>query len=157
MNYLNIIGLLLSILGIAIAYIQILSLKQITEATRKEVKASIQLNNAILLISDISKKVSMISEIQGFIRDGKIEMCILRIKDLKILFNDLLNHEEFKSLVNKKEFTNSQTNLNLDLHNFQKHLINEANKIDKGIVIENLEGLSSLLLNVEVKLKKLNQ
>lgn len=122
---------------------------------RKEVAEGIYRNNSILLISDISKKVSMITEIQGFIRDGKIEFCVLRMKDLKVLFNDLVNHEGFSTLLPIDDFNIAQTDFNIDLQNFQRHLINEKNKIDKSRIIENLEGLSTILLSAEGKLKKL--
>lgn len=153
-NYLNIVGLIIGIIGIIIAYIQILSIKQVTLAIKKEVTDSLNKNKSILLISDISKKVSMITEIQGFIRFNKIEMCVLRMKDLKLLLSDLNTYKEFSSLVNKKEFTNSFSDFHIDLENFHKSLLNDKNKIDKEKINANLEKLSTLLIDVEFKLKR---
>lgn len=153
-NYLSIIGLILSILGIVISYIQILSIKDLAIAIKKEVTDSLNRNKAVLLISDISKKVSMISEIQSFIRNNKVEMCVLRMKDLKLLLSDLNTYKEFSNLVNKKEFNNSYSDFHIDLENFHKSLLNEKNKIDKEKINANLEKLSTLLLDVEFKLKR---
>ncbi|WP_431294604.1 hypothetical protein [Pedobacter sp. P26] len=153
-NYLSIVGLILGILGLAISYLQILSVKQITLAIKNEVTESLNRNKSVLLISDISKKVSMIAEIQSFIRNNKIEMCVLRMKDLKLLLSDLNTYKQFSSLVNKKEFNSSYADFHIDLENFHKSLLNEKNKIDKEKINSNLEKLSTLLLDVEFKLKR---
>lgn len=96
----------------------------------------------------------MIAEIQGFIRNNKIEMCVLRMKDLKLLLSDLNTYKQFSSHVNKKEFSLSYADFHIDLENFHKSLINEKNKIDKERINSNLEKLSTLLLDVEFKLKR---
>jgi len=153
-NILNIVGLILSIIGILIAYLQILSIKEVTLAIQTEVKESLKKNKSMLLISDISKKVSMITEIQGFLRFNKIEMCVLRMKDLKLLLSDLNSDKQFSSLVNKREFGSSYSDFHIDLGNFHKFLLNEKNIIDKEKINANLEQLSTILLGVEFKLKK---
>lgn len=153
-NYLSILGLILGILGLVISYLQILSIKEITLTIKKEVTESLNRNKSVLLISDISKKVSIITEIQSFIRNNKIEMCVLRMKDLKLLLSDLNTYKQFSTLVNKKEFNNSYADFHIDLENFHKSLINDKNKIDKEKINSNLEKLSTLLLDVEFKLKR---
>jgi len=155
-NILSIIGFLLSILGVLIAYFQILSIKEITIETQKQINENIRLNNNFLMLSDLSRKAAMVDEIQGYLKDGKIEMCILRMKDLKIILNSLRNQDYYNSLVSKKEFRDVFQNFNIDLDNFHKHQINNKNKINKEIIIRNLEGLSTLFLGVEAKLKTQN-
>lgn len=151
-NILSIVGFLLSALGIVIAFIQIISIKQIAIETREKVKESINLNNNILMISDLSRKAAIVDEIQGYLRADKIEMCILRMKDLKIIMNHLKNQNQYYSLVPKKQFQNAFENFNIDLHNFQTHHLNNA-KMDLALVIKNLEELSTLFLSMETKLK----
>jgi len=156
LNVLGIIGFILSVLGIIIAYIQILSIKQISLETQRKVNENLVLNNNIIMLSDLSRKVAMIDEIQGYLRDDKIEMCILRMRDLKVILNSLRNQEHYTSLVSKKEFKNVFENFNIDLDNFQTFQLKPKGKIDKSIISRNLETLSTIFLSVEVKLKITN-
>ncbi|TDG36886.1 hypothetical protein EZJ43_06295 [Pedobacter changchengzhani] len=153
-NVLSIIGFLLSLLGILIAYFQILSIKTISDETNKKIGQSIELNNKIFTLSDLSRKAAMVDEIMGYLRDNKIDMCILRMKDLKIIINNLRNQEKYHALVSRKQFKGVFDNFNLDLYNFQTaHL---GSSINKATVIKHLEDLSTLFLSVEIKLKTHN-
>lgn len=152
-NILSIIGVVLSVLGIWIAYFQILSIKAITLATQKEVKESISQNNKIHMLADLSRKVAIIDEIQGFLKSDRIDMCILRMKDLKIVLNSLRNQEVYYNLFSKQEFKTAFEDFNIDLDNFQKSTLNEKFKLNKGKILINLEALSTMLLTAETKLK----
>ena len=153
LNVLAIIGFVISLMGIIISYLQILSLKQIAEQTRLQVAESIKLNNDILMLTDLSRKSAMIDEIQIYLRDNKIELCILRMKDLKIVLNTLKSISIYKPFFNRKEFTQIFENFNIDLSNFQNHRLNNANSIDKTVIMLNLDKLASFFQNVEIKLK----
>lgn len=155
-NILSLFGTTLSLMGIVIAYFQILSVKQIALDTSTKVNENIILNNRIIMLSDLSRKAAMVDEIQGYLRDDKIEMCILRMKDLKVILNNLRNQEQYNILVSKKEFKNVFENFNIDLNNFQSFQLNPKLKIDKSIISRNLEELSTIFLSVEVKLKITN-
>jgi hypothetical protein len=144
-----------SVLGITIAYLQILSIKEISKQTHSKVIESIRLNNNILMLSDLARKAAMVDEIQAFLRDDKIEPCILRMKDLKVILNALKNQEYYSALFSKKEFRTVFEDFNIDLDNFQKHHLNNINRLDKNKIITNLEKLSTLLLSLEIKLKTL--
>jgi phosphate/sulfate permease len=155
-NIIGIVGFILSILGLAIAYIQIMSVKNIAEQTRNQVIAIIELSNDMLMISDLSRKAAMVDEIQRYLKDNKIELCILRMKDLKIILNSLKNHEQYNSLFKKNKFNLVFQTFNINLDNCQQHNLNEKSKINKISIIQNLEELSTLLMSVEVKLKNIS-
>ncbi|MGF7039113.1 hypothetical protein [Mucilaginibacter lappiensis] len=155
-NTLGIIGCILSLVGLVLAYIQILSIKQIAEDTKMKITENITLNNNILMLSDLARKAEIVGEIQGYLRDDKIEMCILRMRDLKVILNTIKNQERYRSLVAKKEFRTIFENFNLDLTNFQTHKFTAKGKIDKAIISTHLEDLSTLFLSVEVQLKNQN-
>lgn len=156
LNILSILGTILSVMGILIAYFQILSIKKIAIETSIKVNENIALNNKIIMLSDLSRKAAMVDEIQGYLRDDKIELCILRMKDLKVILNSLRNQDQYASLVSKKDFKNVFENFNIDLDNFQSFQLNSKYKIDKTMISKNLEALSTLFLSVENKLKITN-
>lgn len=155
-NILGICGFTLSLMGIVIAYGQILSIKEIAIETQNKVNENITLNNNIIMLSDLARKAAMVDEIQGYLRDDKIEMCILRMRDLKVILNSLRNQDQYSSLISRKEFRNVFENFNLDLNNFQTHKFQAEGKIDKSIISRNLEALSTIFLSVEIKLKNTN-
>lgn len=105
------------------------------------------------MLADLSRKVAIIDEIQGFLKSDRIDMCILRMKDLKIVLNSLRNQEVYYNLFSKQEFKTAFEDFNIDLDNFQKSTLNEKFKLNKGKILINLEALSTMLLTAETKLK----
>jgi hypothetical protein len=156
LNILAIVGFLLSALAIVIAYFQILSIKQIALNTQDEIRENIRLTNNILMISDLSSKVKIVDEIQGYLRDDKIDLCILRMKDLKVILNTIKNLNYYSALTNKKEFNAVFGIFNNDLAAFQSYMVNNKKKVNKEVILGNLEGLSTVLQSVEIKLKNQN-
>lgn len=152
----SIVGFWLSVLGIVIAYLQILSVKEIAKVTQEEIKATVTLYNNMLMLTDLSRKAAMVDEIQTFLKDDKIELCILRMKDLKSILNSLRNQEYYGIVLSKREFKVAFGDFNLDLYNLQRYHMNPANKLDRPVILINLEKLSSLFLNIEIKLKTYN-
>lgn len=166
-NLIGVVGFLLSILGIAIAYVQILSIKDIsnlTQATVKETEEKVKetherlketfANSAkVLMVSDLSRKAAMINEIQGYLTEKKIEMSILRMKDLKAILISLKNQPKYSGLFKKEEFTSALDNFHINLDNLQKHHFNKT-KIDLYKINKDMEVLSTLFLSVEHNLKK---
>lgn len=171
-NVLGIIGFLLSILGIVIAYIQILSVKKISKITQEKVKETqdrleerirdiqkrVQENMAahsnLHMISDLSAKGAMINEIQAYLRNTNIEMCVIRMKDLKVVLISLRSQTRYSNLVKKADFITAFDNFHINLDNLQKHHF-RAGKIDFVKVNKDLEDLSGIFLSVEQNLKKL--
>lgn len=156
LNVLGILGFTLSFIGVVIAYFQILSIKKITIETQNKVNASLALNSKILMISDLSRKVAMVDEIQGYLRADKIELCLLRMKDLKSLLNSLSNQKQYSSLVSQREFNNIRNRFMVDLINLQNQSFEKGNELDRAKIHENLEGLSTAFSNVEIALKTSN-
>lgn len=156
LNVLGILGFTLSFIGVVIAYFQILSIKNITIETQNKVNASLALNSKILMISDLSRKVAMVDEIQGYLRADKIELCLLRMKDLKSLLNSLSNQKQYSSLVSQREFNNIRNRFMVDLINLQNQSFEKGNELDRAKIHENLEGLSTAFSNVEIALKTSN-
>jgi hypothetical protein len=152
-NTIGLIGFILSVLGILLSYLQILSIKDIALNTRQAVDENTILTQNILMISDLATKVKIVDEIQTYLRDGKIELCLLRMKDLKVSLNTIKNLSHYSALTNKKEFNAIFGIFNSDLALFQSYIVNDKRKVNKEAILGNLEILSTVLQSVEVKLK----
>lgn len=105
------------------------------------------------MLADLSRKVAIIDEIQSFLKTDRIDLCILRMKDLKVILNSLRNQNVYFKLFSQQEFKTAFEDFNIDLDNFQKSSINGKFKLNKGKIITNLEALSTMLLTAETKLK----
>ena len=171
-NLIGVIGFLLSILGIIIAYFQIMSVKEISKYTQEQVqqtqerleqkirethekiKENITIHSNLHMISDLSAKGAMINEIQGYLREDNIKMSAIRMKDLKVVLIDLQSQPRYSALTKKEDFKSAVGNFHVNLDNLQKQHFRNG-KIDLGKINKDLEDLSSIFLSVEHKLKTL--
>lgn len=154
-NYATVIGTICSLIGLAIAYVNIIALKRESIEMTNQINLTLQKVNQINSISEISKAIKTNQEIQEFIRNGKIELAHLRTLDLKYM----LLH--FNSDINLKELTSNQTytqlliDFGIDLNSINDNLINQKRKVDFSKIVQNLESLSTFLTQFELKLKTL--
>lgn len=154
-NILCIVGFVISVVGLYIAYSQILSLKKISEDTKAEVEKSVLLNNNILLMSELSSKTEIVNAIEDYLKGDKYDICILRMKDLQITLNSIKNQEQYYSLISKKSFQSILSNFNIDLYNIQSYTTKNSSKyeIDKILIIKHLNDMRLLFNSVEIKIK----
>lgn len=101
-NNLCVVGFLVSILGIVIAYFQIMSVKEITKYTQAKLHENMVAHSNLHMISDLSGKGAMINEIQGYLKEENINMSAIRMKDLKVFLVALQNQPRYKFISEKK-------------------------------------------------------
>lgn len=172
LNNLGVIGFLLSILGIAMAYFQVMSVKEIAEHTKFQVKETQErleeklretqerlhenmvTHSNLHMISDLSGKGAMIGEIQGYLRDENIKMSAIRMKDLKVVLIALQSQSRYSALAKKEEFKTALSSFHINLDNLQRQHFRPG-KINLGQINKDLEDLSGVFLSVEHNLKKL--
>ncbi|WP_026951302.1 hypothetical protein [Algoriphagus mannitolivorans] len=154
-NYATVIGTICSIVGLSIAYINILALKEESIIISKQIHLTLEKVNQLNSLSEISKAIKVNQEIQEFLRNEKIELARLRTLDLKymllhfnndLLLNELTSDEEYKKLI---------LDFGIDLNSLNETLINSKRKVDFTKVVKNLEELSTYLTKFELKLKSI--
>ena len=111
-NFISIFGTFLSFFGIVFAFLQLENLKEINTNTNTEVKNSINRINDILSISELSKGIKVIQEIQTSIHNKKYELSLIRMKDLKYILIQTKHNSKLIELTNKDEYEDSIINLN---------------------------------------------
>ncbi|MDI9312960.1 MAG: hypothetical protein QM535_22305 [Limnohabitans sp.] len=152
-NYATVIGTICSLIGLAIAYVNIVALKKASILMTSEIKNTLQKVNQLNSVSEISKAIKTNQEIQQYLRSNKIELAHLRTLDLKYM----LLH--FNSDPNLAELTVSDTykrlviEFGIDLNSINDNLINPKRKVDFFKIVNNLEELSTFLTQFETKLK----
>lgn len=155
-NYLTIIGTSISIIGsfasivgLVIAYFQILAIKKVAEQTNLKVEESIKRMNEVLIISELSKSVQMLREIQGYINDGKLNLVQMRMKDLKPLLIQVKYNQKLKDIILTTSYKTLLQDFGLNLENINSHIIEKSKKVDVNIVDKNIEALSTTLIHFE--------
>ena len=101
-NFISIFGTFLSFFGIVFAFLQLENLKEINNNTNIEVKKSLNRVNDILSISELSKGVKIIQEIQTSIHNEKYELSLIRMKDLKYILIQTKHNPKLIELTKKK-------------------------------------------------------
>lgn len=151
-NYTTIIGTSLSLIGIIIAYLQILSIKNSYELVSTNVNIAIQRLNQVNRISDLSRSVKLTEEIQNYIKNNNYMLALLRMRDVKYILISIKHYEELISLNYSEKYQATFNRFVVDLNNLNSH-IEGTKKIDIKKINNNLEEISTQLSHIENHLK----
>jgi hypothetical protein len=152
-NYATVIGTICSLIGLAIAYVNIVALKRASILMTAQIEQTLQKVNQLNSVSEISKAIKTNHEIQQFIRGNKIELAHLRTLDLKYMLLHFNNNPQLKDLTSDGAYTKLVVEFGIDLNSINDNLINPKRKVDLTKIVNNLEELSTYLTQFETKLK----
>ncbi len=152
-NSFTLFGTFLSLYGIAIAYLQILSLNKINSETKFAVEKSLLRINQILSVSELSKANKIIQEIQMFLNHKKSESALIRMKDLKGILIQVKYNEDLVEYTDNKIYNQNITDLASDINNLNDFITGKKTGINFSKLNSNLEGLATTLTDFESKLK----
>lgn len=151
-NFISIFGTFLSFFGIVFSFLQLYNIKEINAQTQAEVNKSINKINDILSISELSKAIKIIQEIQQYLHSDKKELSLLRMKDLKQILIQIQYNGKLE-LANNEEFNQYIVDLSIDINNISDNLLNEKKRVEVSKIISNLEEVSTILSKFENNLK----
>lgn len=152
-NYATVIGTICSLIGLAIAYVNIIALKDTSLLISANIEKTLQKVNQLNSVSEISKAIKTNQEIQQFIRNGKIELAHLRTLDLKYMLLHFNSNPQLKELTVTDTYTQLVVEFGIDLNSINDNLINPKRKVDYTKIVKNLEELSTFLTQFETTLK----
>ncbi len=154
-NGFTVFGTYFSLLGLLIAYIQIRSIKKTSEATKTAVNESLLEMSRVLSVSDITKSVRTIREIQSFFPQHKYEIALMRMKDLKSLVIQFKYNEELTENTQKNNYKQRIRNLGLDINNLHELICKniEPESVNIPKINQNLENFATTLTEFENILK----
>lgn len=148
----GIIGSIASLAGISIAYIQILSLKEISNHNSIIINAALNQLFKSFSISDIAKAIKLVQEIQNLIRSEKSESALLRMQDLKAILIQINHVKILNGKFSDEDYKNIMTDLNIDISNINSQLIKQKPGINYIKVLANLESVTTFFNVLENKL-----
>ena len=122
-NFFTLFGTFTSIFGLWIAYIQIISLKITNEKTKLAVENSLNKINQMLSVSELSKAIKIIQEIQTSNINGKHEVSLIRMKDLKSILIQIKYNSELNIYTETGVYNQNITDISIDINNLNDLLI----------------------------------
>jgi hypothetical protein len=148
----GIIGSIASFAGISIAYVQIVSLKEISKYNNRIINVALNELFKSFSIADISKSIKLVQEIQSLIRSEKSESALLRMQDLKAILIQINHINILDGKYNQEDYKIIMTDLNIDISNLNSLLVKQKTGINFLKVLANLETLATFFNVLENKL-----
>lgn len=148
-NIISICGTAASFFGLAIAFIQIIALKEITELTQSTIKQTKDKLIIGISISDVSDALNVIHEIDNYIGSQKYEIARLKIMDLKSKLIQFSTSEEFKNIVQENHLDRIVEILDIQILNLYQIVYNDEIEIRF-----NPEDMNKQLQNVSTYLTR---
>lgn len=152
-NFFTLFGTFASIFGLVLAYIQIISLKETNEKTKIAVESSLNKINQMLSVSELSKANKIIHEIQTSNINGKHEISLIRMKDLKSILIQIKYNSELNIYTETSIYNQNITDVSIDINNLNDLLIGKKKGLNFSKFNSNLEELSTTITEFENKLK----
>jgi hypothetical protein len=152
-NGFTLFGTYFSLYGIAVAYLQIQSVNKVSKETKKAVDMSLMRLNQVLSVSELSKANKIIQEIQSFIITEKLEIALMRMKDLKSILIQVKYNNDLSSYTNDGVYNKNITDLGTDIINLHDLIIGKKKGINSSRLNQNLENIATTLTEFENRLK----
>lgn len=152
-NFVSYFGTYLSVFGLLLTYSQILSVKEISENTKIKVEESLNKAFKILIISELTKAIKLVQEVQNYLVSNKNEAAVIRLKDLKNILIQLKHHESIINFTESSEYNQMLNNISVHTTNLAQHLNGTKVGINSNKIIKTLEEIENFLAEIEGHLK----
>ena len=150
---LSVFGSVASLVGIWLACEQILKVKDITSETNKAVQSRLEYLNGHLTMADMTRIISSTKEILGYLATSKMDLALLRMRDLK---TELVQLRQNKQVLGSTDvilpMNKCITTLGIDIENINNMIIKNR-PISLEVVTSNMDNLLTVLSEIEGKLK----
>lgn len=152
-NHLSIIGSIASLFGLWLAYKQIQTIKDITSKTNEAVQSKLKYLNGFLTMADMTRIISSTKEILGYLSSSKMELALLRMRDLR---TELVQLRQNKQILGSNDVLLSLnkcvSTLGIDIGNINDSIMKNRS-ISLETVTSNMDYLLAVLSEIEGKLK----
>lgn len=153
---LTIVGILVSFFGLYYAIKQVKGLKIITEEYQKQVKQEVSTaQNKIrdgLYISEVTQCIKNLENSIKYIREGKLELALIRMEDLEATLHNSSLSEKYLNLKQRYQFKNAIDNYQDSLRSVMKNTNDEKN-LNIDFIIDSLSEIRGFLSIIDNNLK----
>lgn len=153
-NIISLTGTIFSFFGLAITFIQIIAIKEISVITQTTIKET---KNKLILgisISDVTEAIKLISEIDNFLGTQKYEVARLKIIDLREKLIQFKSSEEFLLIVENDSIKQIIEKLNIQISTLYSIIYSEEDiKYNPENITDQLQDISTYLSDFRNNIK----
>lgn len=149
----SVVGSVASLFGLIIAILQISSLKKIAEETNRAVEETKAELIQSISISDVSKAIKLIEQIQMYAGNKKFEAAHLRLQDLRILLIQFKGNAQSVRLNDKGKYDDLLADLGIHISNLYNTIFMKEKSINIVVLNQTLEDVAAILASLENELK----
>jgi hypothetical protein len=147
------VGATASMFGLVVAILQIIRVRTASEAAKQAAEdARSQMYNFIS-VSDVSRATGLLNEVQRLLRDKKFEAAEIRLTDLKKSLIQFRSHDKMIEMDDYDKYVNICREINVEIINLNKKIIDSAKSYDSMKLIEKLETVDRIISEFENKIK----
>lgn len=150
----GLVGTAASIIGLVMVLFQLAKIRGITESAKLSAEKTRNEMNQFLFISDLSKTIKTIEEIQQYNRNKKFEMSLLRMQELKSYLSQIINNDKIEVYIDLNGIKKKLTGISVDINSINKEVINNDDSLDILELNNSLELLHNQIIDLDSKLKK---
>lgn len=153
-NILSVLGTMASFFGLAIAFIQIIALQEISEVTRNTIQVTKDKIMLGISISDVTEAIKLISEIDSFAGNQKYEIARLKIIDLRDKLIQFKSSDEFKLIVQDNKINEIIDLLNMQISSLYIIIFSELDiKYNPEDLTNHMQKIATYLTDFKNKIK----
>lgn len=152
--YVAVFGTIASIVGLILAYIKILALKDSSDMIKKEVERTVSRVDTIVSVSDLSKTKALIEDIQTYLRSKNYYGAIIRLGDLKEALVSAKYTVGLEKIQKTNDYRQCVMNTGIDISTINDFLIKREADPDVTSIMQNLEKTKQLLVDYNNIIKK---
>lgn len=154
-NIISIIGTLASLVGLGITYVQVKEIKSISEANKLAINETKKEINFVLSLSESVLISNRIRETQGYLRDNKLDLALLRMQDLKNHLVHFKGIKKINKIISYEMFISLISDITIDISSLSDSLsiIIENKNVDFQRININLENMLGIILEFEQQAK----
>lgn len=153
---LTIVGILVSGFGLYYAIKQVKGLKDITENYQKQVKQEVSTAQGKirdgLFISEVTLCIKNLESSIKYIREGRIELALIRMEDIETTLHNSSLSEKYLSLNQQYKFKEAIGNYQDSLRSVMKNT-NEEGNLNIDYIIDSLSAIRGFLSIIDNNIK----
>lgn len=153
--YISIFATASSIVSVLIAIVEVLQLRNTTEAVGQSLEETKREINEFLSFSEINEMTRLIDEIEAYVNDDHYESAWLKLKEFKGVLDkqSVYIQHTYQETDYPKKMRNFKVNLSIDINNLFQKVSDKDTPLDKRIIIRNLDSTKECLNEMSGQLK----
>lgn len=153
--YISIIASSSSIISVLVSLIEIIHVRDTTEAVSQSLEETKRDINEFLSFSEINEMTRLIDEIEAYVNDDHYESAWLKLKDFKGQLDKQSAYIEkiYKFSDYPKKIRMQKIHLSMDIQNLFRKIDDASTPLEKNVIINHLDSIKECLNELSGRLK----